>query len=55
MAKKEGNRTKITLACTDCRRRNYNTVKNRVNDRDRIEFNKYCRWCRRHTLHRETR
>jgi len=26
-----------------------------VNDRDRIEFNKYCRWCRRHTLHRETR
>jgi len=26
-----------------------------VNDRDRIEFNKYCRWCRKHTLHRETR
>ena len=50
MAKKEGNRPKITLACTDCRRRNYNTVKNRVNDRDRIEFNKYCRWCRKHTL-----
>ena len=35
MAKKEGNRPKITLACTDCKRRNYNTVKNRVNDRDR--------------------
>ena len=55
MAKKEGNRPKITLACTDCRRRNYNTVKNRVNDRDRIEMKKYCRWCRGHTLHRETR
>ena len=55
MAKKEGNRPKITLACTDCKRRNYNTVKNRVNDRDRIEFKKYCRWCRKHTLHRETR
>ena len=53
MAKKEGNRPKITLACTDCKRRNYNTVKNRVNDRDRIEFKKYCRWCRKHTLHRE--
>jgi ribosomal protein L33 len=26
-----------------------------VNDRDRIEFNKYCRWCRQHTVHRETR
>ena len=51
MAKKEGNRPKITLACTDCRRRNYHTVKNRVNDRDRIEMKKYCRWCRGHTLH----
>ena len=39
----------------ECRRRNYNTVKNRVNDRDRLEMKKYCRWCRRHTLHRETR
>ena len=55
MAKKEGNRPKITLACTNCKRRNYNTVKNRVNDRDRIELKKYCRWCRSHTLHRETR
>ena len=43
MAKKEGNRPKITLACTECKRRNYNTVKNRVNDRDRIELKKYCR------------
>jgi large subunit ribosomal protein L33 len=31
------------------------TVKNRLNDRDRIELKKYCRWERRHTLHRETR
>jgi len=30
-------------------------VKNRVNDRDRLELMKYCRWDRRHTLHRETR
>jgi large subunit ribosomal protein L33 len=55
MAKKEGNRPTITLACTECRQRNYVTVKNRVNDRDRIELRKYCRWERRHTLHRETR
>ena len=55
MPRKEGNRPKITLACTECRRRNYNTVKNRVNDRDRIELKKYCRWERKHTLHRETR
>ena len=52
---KADNRPKITLACTDCKGRNYNTVKNRVNDRDRIELKKYCKTCRGHTLHRETR
>src|SRR6266576_745668 len=52
---KTDNRPKITLACTECRRRNYVTVKNRQNDRDRLELKKYCRWDRRHTLHRETR
>lgn len=52
---KSDNRPKITMACTECRNRNYTTVKNRVNDRDRIELSKYCRYCRRHTLHRETR
>src|SRR5436190_24065427 len=52
---KSDNRPKITMACTECRHRNYTTEKNRVNDRDRIEMKKYCRWCRGHTLHRETR
>ena len=33
---KADNRPKITLACTECKRRNYNTVKNKVNDRERI-------------------
>jgi large subunit ribosomal protein L33 len=45
----------ITLQCSDCKRRNYTTVKNKRNDPDRIELKKYCRWCRRHTSHRETR
>jgi large subunit ribosomal protein L33 len=52
---KTDNRPKITLACTERKRRNYVTVKNRQNDRDRIELMKYCRWDRKHTLHRETR
>jgi large subunit ribosomal protein L33 len=55
MAKKEGNRPKITLACTEGKKWNDVTVKNRQNDRDRIELKKYCRFDRRHTLHRETR
>ena len=52
---KSDNRPKITLACEDCKRRNYLTVKNKINDRDRITLRKYCRWCRQHTQHRETR
>jgi large subunit ribosomal protein L33 len=52
---KTDNRPKITLACTECKRRNYQTVKNRLNDRERLELRKYCRWDRRVTLHRETR
>ena len=48
-------RVKVTLACEVCKRRNYITMKNKQNDRERIQLNKYCRWDRRHTAHRETR
>ena len=48
-------RLKITLACTECKQRNYNTFKNKKNDPDRIEFSKYCRFCRKHTAHKESK
>ena len=48
-------RVQITLACEECKRRNYITKKNKNNDRDRIELKKYCRFCRTHTPHKETR
>ena len=44
-----------TLACTECRERNYTSEKNRRNDPGRMELNKYCPRCRTHTLHRETK
>ena len=50
-----GVRVAITLACTECKRRNYQTQKSKRNSPDRVEFKKYCRWCGRHTAHRETR
>ena len=37
-------RVKITLACTECKQRNYDTMKNKKNDPDRLEMNKYCRF-----------
>lgn len=48
-------RVGITLECTQCKERNYRTTKNRRNDPDRLELKKYCRRCRTHTVHRETR
>jgi large subunit ribosomal protein L33 len=48
-------RVAVTLECTVCKRRNYITEKNKVNDRERIEMKKYCRWERTHTVHKETR
>jgi large subunit ribosomal protein L33 len=45
----------ITLACGECKRRNYSTTKNKRNTTDRLERSKYCRWCRKHTIHRETK
>ena len=43
----------ITLACTACDRRNYSTTKNRRTQPDRLELKKYCKWCRKHTPHKE--
>ena len=49
MAKNE-KRIQVTLACEQCKRRNYITMKNKLNDRERIEMSKYCRWDRKHTM-----
>ena len=48
-------RVKITLACTECKQRNYNSKKNKKNDPDRLEMTKYCKFCKKHTLHKETK
>ncbi len=48
-------RNAVTLACTECKSRNYQTNKNKKNNPDRLEFNKYCKFCRKHTLHKETK
>ncbi|HEY9854670.1 MAG TPA: 50S ribosomal protein L33 [Stenomitos sp.] len=45
----------ITLACTECKERNYTTMKNKKNDPDRVELKKYCKRCRVVRAHRETK
>ena len=56
MAKKKGDiRGVITLACTECQERNYTSSKNRKNDTQRLEMNKYCPRCGNHKMHKETK
>ncbi len=50
-----GNRALVTLECTVCRERNYNTNKNKRTTPDKLEFSKYCSRCRKHHPHKETK
>lgn len=45
----------VILACEECKRRNYQTTKNKKNNQGRMELKKYCPFDRKHTLHRETK
>ena len=48
-------RVKVTLVCTECKQRNYDTMKNKKNNPDRLELKKHCKFCRKHTLHKESK
>jgi large subunit ribosomal protein L33 len=52
MAKNEV-RPSITLVCSECKKENYVTVKNKKNTTDKLELKKYCSTCRKATVHKE--
>ena len=43
----------IGMQCTDCKRRNYSTTVNKKKQSKKLELKKYCKWCGKHTLHKE--
>ena len=45
----------VSLDCTECKRKNYSTTKNKRTTTDKLQFSKYCRACRKHTPHKETK
>jgi len=45
----------ITFQCSQCKRRNYVSTKNRKKTTEKLEFRKFCRFCRSHTPHKETK
>ena len=55
MAKKGQAVEKIALQCTECKRKNYTTTKNRKNMQGKMEKMKFCKWERKHTKHKETK
>ena len=52
---KASGRAKITLECTECKHRNYDSYKNKRHDPDRITISKYCPFCKKHTDYKETK
>ncbi|RTH01813.1 50S ribosomal protein L33 [Thermus scotoductus] len=48
-------RIKILLECTECKRHNYATEKNKRNTTTKLELKKYCPWCDKHTVHKEVK
>jgi large subunit ribosomal protein L33 len=45
----------VTLACSKCKRRNYSLTKNKKKHPDKLEVKKFCKFCRAHTIHKETK
>jgi len=45
----------IYLSCGDCKRRNYISKKDKRKSPDKLSLKKFCRFCGKHTLHKETK
>ncbi|NIM89315.1 MAG: 50S ribosomal protein L33 [Candidatus Aminicenantes bacterium] len=45
----------VTLECSECKRRNYTTTRNKKTKTTKIELKKYCRFDKKHTLHKEVK
>ena len=45
----------IKLECTECKRAGYRSFKNKKMLKDRLELNKFCKWCKKHVMHKESK
>ncbi len=64
MVKNKGPRIIVTIECTECRKQGekrsngvsrYVSSKNRRNTPEKLEIAKHCRYCNKHTIHKETK
>ncbi len=58
-SKKKEARTHVALVCTKCKeeegkiKENYFVSKSKTNTPDPLSLNKYCKTCKKHTIHKE--
>jgi large subunit ribosomal protein L33 len=48
-------RENISLECTVCKRRNYTAMRDKRKRPEKLELKKYCKFDRKHTLHKEVK
>jgi len=48
-------REQIILECTVCKQRNYLSTRDKRKTPEKIEVKKYCKFDRKHTMHKETK
>lgn len=53
MAQSKFSENLVRLKCTVCGRTNYYVRKNKKKVERKLEFKKYCSWCRKRTSHKE--
>jgi large subunit ribosomal protein L33 len=52
VSERRGTRVAVSLACSECKARNYKTTKT---PGQLVELKKFCKHCKKHTVHRETK
>lgn len=45
----------INMECTVCHNLNYQTTKNKKNTKERLQLQKFCKFCKKKQLHKETK
>jgi len=50
---KRGSRILVGLVCEVCKRQNYVVEKNKVNTPGPLKLRKYCKQCKKRTVHKE--
>lgn len=45
----------VLLVCQECKRKNYSFTKNKKGQSGKLEVKKYCKFDRKHTVHKESK